>query len=281
MGVKIERVLNNNTVVSVDKDGKEIIVMGLGIAFQKKPGSYIQKSKIEKIFSLDNKATNNRFMELVSNIPAEYVMLAENAINISEKRYNKKLNDNIYISLTDHIYSAIQRYKNGIQLKNALLWDIKRIYREEYEIGLEVVQIIKEKFDIQLLEDEAAFIALHIVNAEFDVELENVNLVTTLIQDILKVVRYNFSMEFDENSLNYNRFLTHLKFFAQRLVLDKTHKDDNEKNELYDIVKKNYGLSFECVKKIEKLLEEEYKYKLTKDEKLYLMIHISKIIEGK
>lgn len=281
MGVKIERVLNNKTVVSVDKDGKEIIVMGLGIAFQKKPGSYIQKSKIEKIFSLDNKATNNRFMELVSNIPAEYVMLAENAINISEKRYNKKLNDNIYISLTDHIYSAIQRYKNGIQLKNALLWDIKRIYREEYEIGLEVVQIIKEKFDIQLLEDEAAFIALHIVNAEFDVELENVNLVTTLIQDILKVVRYNFSMEFDENSLNYNRFLTHLKFFAQRLVLDKTHKDDNEKNELYDIVKKNYGLSFECVKKIEKLLEEEYKYKLTKDEKLYLMIHISKIIEGK
>lgn len=281
MGVKIERVLNNNTVVSIDKDGKEIIVMGLGIAFQKKPGSYIPKSKIEKIFSLDNKATNNRFMELVSNIPAEYVMLAENAINISEKQYNKKLNDNIYISLTDHIYSAIQRYKNGIQLKNALLWDIKRIYREEYEIGLEVVKSIKEKFDIDLLEDEAAFIALHIVNAEFDVELENVNLVTTLIQDILKVVRYHFSMEFDENSLNYNRFLTHLKFFAQRLVLDKTHKDDDEKNELYDIVKKNYALSFECVKKIEKLLEEEHKYKLTKDEKLYLMIHISKIMEGK
>jgi len=279
MGVKIERVLNNNTVVSIDDNGKEIIVMGLGIAFQKKPGSYIPKAKVEKTFSLDNKAMNNKFMELVSNIPAEYVMLTENAIKISEERYNKKLNNSIYILLTDHIYSAIQRYKNGIQLKNALLWDIKRIYKDEFNIGLEVIQSIKEKFNIELSEDEAAFIALHIVNAELDVELGNVTVITKLIQDILKIVKYNFSITFDEDSLNYHRFLTHLKFFAQRLISDKVYKEDDEKNELYDMVKKNYSISFECVKKIEKLLKEEYKYGVTKDEKLYLMIHISKIID--
>ncbi len=38
----------------------------------------------------------------------------------------KSLNDTIYISLTDHLYTALERKKQGIAIKNLLLWDIKR-----------------------------------------------------------------------------------------------------------------------------------------------------------
>ena len=80
----------------------------------------------------------------------------------------KKLNDTIYISLSDHIYTAIQRFLEGITITNSMLWDIKRFYELEFGLALKALNIIKERFQVELPEDEAAFIALHIVNAEMD-----------------------------------------------------------------------------------------------------------------
>lgn len=48
----IKRVLNNNAVMSLDKNNEEIIVKGKGIAFQKKNGDSIDEKKIDKIFVL-------------------------------------------------------------------------------------------------------------------------------------------------------------------------------------------------------------------------------------
>ena len=70
--------------------------------------------------------------------------------------------------MTDHLGTSIERAKNKIFVRNAMLWEIKRFYKEEYKIGLKVLDKIKEKFDIELPEDEAGFIALHIVNAQLD-----------------------------------------------------------------------------------------------------------------
>ena len=39
---------------------------------------------------------------------------------------------------------------------------------------------------------------------------------TTLIQNVVKIVKEYFSMDLDETSLNYQRFVTHLRFLAQR-----------------------------------------------------------------
>ena len=47
----VEKVLNNNVVVSIDPNTrKEVILMGSGIAFNKKPGQLIDDKKIEKTF---------------------------------------------------------------------------------------------------------------------------------------------------------------------------------------------------------------------------------------
>ena len=45
----VEKVLNNNVVVSIDpKTKKEVILMGSGIAFNKKPGQQIDRKKNRK-----------------------------------------------------------------------------------------------------------------------------------------------------------------------------------------------------------------------------------------
>lgn len=49
--MKIKKVLNNGAVITTNRDGEEIVVLGKGLAFGKKPGDQIDESKIYKIFS--------------------------------------------------------------------------------------------------------------------------------------------------------------------------------------------------------------------------------------
>lgn len=44
-----------------------------------------------------------------------------------------------------------------------------------------------------------------------------------MIQDVLNIIKYHFNIIFDDQGLDYNRFLTHLRFFMQRLKENKTY----------------------------------------------------------
>lgn len=275
--IRIEKILNNNVVTSINENNEEIIIMGKGIAFKKKVKDIIVEENIEKIFTLSNPNINNKFIDLISSIPLEYTVISEKIIRYAKEKTGKKFNESIYISLTDHIYNAIDRHRQGIIVTNGLSWETKRLYSEEYEVGLEALKIIKKEFDINLTEDEAAFIALHFVNANLNEEMPILMEMTKLIQEILNIVKYNFNIEFDLDSLSYYRFVTHLKFFAQRLFNNKI-SDNNEENDLFDMIKDKYSTAYKCVIKIQKFISERYKYDLSKEEMLYLIIHIQKLM---
>jgi beta-glucoside operon transcriptional antiterminator len=277
--MKIEKILNNNAVV-IKEDDNEKIVMGCGIAFKKKIGDDVPEDKVDKIFLLSNKEVNNKFQELISDIPMEYVELGEKIIVLAKTQLGKRISDKIYISLVDHIYTAIIRFLEGIEVKNPLLWDIKRFYKDEYPIGLKALDMIEEKFGVRLLDDEAGFIALHIVNAEMNGDKDEVKRtykITKVIQEISNIVKYNFKITFDEDSVYYYRFISHLKFFADRLFSKRTYKDENN-DDLFGIIRSKYKSSFECVEKISKFIEEKYNYSVSDEEKLYLTIHIERVV---
>lgn len=121
----IYKILNNNAVVIKDENGMEKIVMGCGLAFKKKCGEKIDVSKIDKVFVLPDPDVNNKFQEMMTYIPPEYIELGEDIIKYASKALDRDLNDIIYISLVDHLYAAVKRYREGILVKNVILWDIK------------------------------------------------------------------------------------------------------------------------------------------------------------
>ncbi|OCN05217.1 transcription antiterminator LicT [Erysipelotrichaceae bacterium MTC7] len=277
--MKIEKILNNNVVVILEKNQEEKIVMGRGLAFGKKVGEEIDDTKIDKEFALTSDVANSRFQELIVDIPLEYLDLAEDIIRYAKTKLGKKLDENIHVSLVDHIYTAVVRQKEGIKVKNALLWETKRFYPEEYAIGLEALKMIDERFDVQLLKDEAAFIALHIVNAEMnEQDIEDVYEITQVMQEISNIVKYYFNVDFDEDSVYFYRFITHLKFFAQRLVHHSTFSGSQEDDELLDVIRLKYKNAYECVRNIAKFIVEKYDYVLSSEEQLYLTIHIERVI---
>ncbi|MGL4337573.1 MAG: BglG family transcription antiterminator LicT [Turicibacter sp.] len=271
----IKKILNNNAVLSSNDKGEDIIILGKGIAFQKKVGESITLTNRTEIFTGSNKDLNEKLLDIVSNIPQEYLHITEKVVEMIEKDYGKQINNIIYVTLTEHIQGAIERFHSGVELKNPFLTEIKRLYSDEYEVSKKTLTLIQNEFGIKFNEDEAGFIAFHIVNAELNGDMENIFKITKIMHEILDVIKYHFKVEFDEDTLQYHRFVTHLKFFAQRIFNQTTHSEED--NELFYILKEKYGESFLCVEKIKTLIEKKYQYALSEEEQLYLMIHIQRI----
>ena len=276
--VTIKKVYNNNVILAFENSSKkEVILTGSGIGFGKKPNDTIDDSKIEKKFVIQDNNFESKVNKLASEIPEEVFAVSSAIIEYAEKNLNTTLDEYIYISLTDHIYFALKRYKENLPIKNELLYELRRIHKKEYEIGKWAIEYINKTFNVNFLIDEAGFIAMHIINANYRESTNKSCLIMNIINQILDIIKNYYSIEFIEDEINFDRLLTHLKFFAKRLI-DKTESIDTNNNGLLEIVKVQYKESYDCVKQIKSFIEENYTYKVNDDEVLYLILHINRVI---
>lgn len=273
----IEKVLNNNVVVSIDpKTKKEIILLGSGIAFNRKVGQEVDESKIEKTFILDDKTLGNKFKKLINQIPDGVFQLSHEIISYATKELNVKFDKQIYISLSDHIAFAIKRYKKNMMIKNDLLSEIRRVHKNEYKVALWALDFLNKKLKIELPEDEAGFITLHFINASLNQTTTRSIESTKIVKDILNIIRYYFALEFNEDDLNYDRLLTHLKYFSKRIITN--NQDNNSEDEFMKMVIKSYPEAYNCTLKIKEYIVNNYKYEVNSNEIVYLTLHIQRII---
>lgn len=271
--MRVVKILNNNAFIS-EVNGEEIIVMGKGVAFQKKINDEIMIDENMKIFSNSKSQMNEKMKNVILNIPESYLEITDIIVEMLKKDYNKELHDIIYVSLTEHIHSAVERLKNGIEIKNPLLNEIKSLYRDEYNIAVKGLDVIKEKLGVKFNKDEAGYITSHIINAQLDGGMNNTAEITRIVQKILNIIEFNLLIDIKEESPSYDRVITHLKFLSLR-VLNNTINDEDD--ELFEIFKKKYPECYNCVNVIADYFIKEYNYELTKAEKMYLIIYIQRL----
>lgn len=274
--MKLKKALNNNVILAKNDNHQEMVVFGNGIGYNLKPGDPIDESKISKVFTLQTQDLTRKMAALLKEVPLKYFEIAEEIIAYAREKLSTPLSDYILMTLTDHIYFAVQRYEKGQEIRNVLLWEIKKLYKAEFDIGLKAIEIIDKKTGICFKEDEAGFIAMHIANTQFDGnEIDKTVKIAKFTQDILGIIKYHYGIVFDEESWNYGRLLTHLKFFAQR-ILSNDHIE-NDDDYLFEQVQDKYTKAFECVKKIEKYVLNGYGTQITRAEMVYLVLHINRV----
>lgn len=276
--MKIDKVINNNLVRS-HKDGKEVLVMGKGLGFKKVKDDLIDEALIERIYVIEGKEKNSHLEQLISKIPYKYIQTTNEIITYASNSLGKNLDDSIWLGLIDHISFAIERAEKGIPVRNVLLWEISRFYNHEFLIGKEALRIINKRHGIELPDDEAGFIALHIVNAQMgdEAKMQETMHMTKTMQKILDIVKYHYGIQLNESSLHYERFVTHLKYFLQRLMKGK--KIINEDLGFIDVIRSKYPNEYNCAKRIEEYVNKEFKCELTEDELIYLAVHIRRVVE--
>lgn len=276
--MRIHRAVNNNIVIVLDENGQERILMGKGIGYRRHSGDAFDESLVDKEFRLAASEQTERLADLVSEISPEVVDAAAEIMAEASENLKKELNGGAVISLSDHIHTAVQRSRGGIFVKNVLLWETKRFYQEEFRVGLKALDVIEEKTGVRLPEDEAGFIALHIVNAQMEESAGDLYGLTKVMQEIMSIIKYSCKKPLDEESFHYCRFVTHLKFFVQRMLTHTTYRGDDS-GELLAVVKKQYPQAYQCTDRVGQFTERCHSYPLSDEERLYLTIHIARILE--
>ncbi|MBS5938190.1 BglG family transcription antiterminator LicT [Clostridium sp.] len=274
--MKIDKIFNNNAVMVKEDNGRDSVIIGCGLAFRKKVGDEVDESLIEKTFILKEKDTLEKFKMILEHIPTEQISLCYDIVEYAKNMLNCELNDYIYVTLTDHISYTLKLFDEGIERPNILIWEIKKFYPKEYNIGLKALEFIESEFGKKINEEEAGNIALHLITAQINGKSDKTDIaysMTKKIQDILNIVKYTFDIELDEHSLNYERFITHLRFFFKRLNNKTQYRNENE-DFLLAQVKEKYKDAYKCMLKIEKYLNVELSY----EEQLYLTLHIKRIV---
>ena len=273
--MRIKKVFNNNVVLVVNNLKEEQIVMGKGVGFNKLPKDLIDTSKIEKRFIFNNKESLNELYTLLDKIPLNHIELASEIIEMGKEYIGYDLNDNILITLSDHISYMLKRIDEGLFFRNPLQWEIKQIYPEEYEFSKKAVEYLREKTNKDIPDSEASFIALHFANAHLETaDMEETLLVTKIIDSVLDIIKYNYGIDMNEYSFDYTRFISHLRCFIKRQLKNQTVDVDTS---LLEIVKLKYKNDFKCAEKIKKFLEKTYKWNISENELLYLTLHLNRL----
>ena len=280
--MKIKKIINNNILCAVDDRGNELIVTGRGIGFQRHRGETIDTALIERTYRMEEKTGQRKLRELVEKIPIEHLSLTEGLIKHITSQIPQKLNESLLITMADHISFAILRKAQGVEFSNPLKGPIMCYYPTEYHLGQYCLRVIREQLGVTLHEDEAAFIALHIVNAELNTNMSEMYQITQLIEGTISVVEYFYQNQFDRESLDFNRFVVHLRYFAQRLFQNQIMEDSQgERDEVFrQLIMKNCKEHYKCAQCIADYIKNTYQKDLSDEELTYLTIHLKRINLG-
>lgn len=277
--MRVVKVLNNSLVLALDDQGRETILMGKGIGFHKAAGYQFGKEEVEKVFVLKDRSVSRSIIRLAAEIDSVYFEIGKNVIDYAIENFQMKLLDHIYLSLTDHLAFAVRRVKEGILVPNFYTLDMQRFNPNEFQVGRYALEHVKEQIGVELPEDEAGNIAFHFINAQVDHPYNEKNRrIIQLTESVLNIVKYYYQLVYNEESVVYSRYVTHVRLFAQRLVSGQQLPEDSSRL-LYDQVAEVCTSEFSCVEKVGMFVKEQFGVGLTNQETLYLALHIHRILE--
>lgn len=277
--MRVKKVINNNILSVIDEKGNEMIVTGKGIGFKRKTGEFIDETLVEKVYHMEDKAEQRRLRELVAQIPLEHLKFTEARIEEIKSQIRQPLNESLLITLADHISFAIQRKKQGVEFNNPLSDAIVCYYPTEYQLGKRCLQAIEREYGVRLNEDEAAFIALHIVNAELNTDMSEMHDMTRLMDGCVRVTEFYYRKQFDRDSLDFNRFTVHLRYLVQRLYQGAMMEDKaEERDEMFrELIRRNCKEHYACAERIASYIETNFDKTISEEEKIYLTIHLKRL----
>jgi len=268
--MKVIKNINNNVAVCLESKGMEVVAFGKGIGFKKAPYD-IELSKIQKTFY----NVDTAFISMLNDIPVDIINISDDIIGYARDKLNTPLSANIVFTLADHIYFTLERYEKNIKIKLPIVNDIQHLFEKEMDIGqYGIKKILKEK-GVYLPQDEAAYIALHIINSqERDRNTEDLHN-ERMIDAITRIIEDEYGIQVNKEDFNYSRFVSHIHYLLKRGKKQELMKSDNDK--IYQDLVREYPKTKETAETISRYIEKNIHVQLNDEEKLYLMLHINRL----
>lgn len=270
--VELIKKINNNFAVARDSNGQIIIVSGRGIGFMKMPSTIEDISLITRTYY----DVDERYINLIKQIPEEIIKLSNRIVDYATMQLKQKLNPNLFFTLADHIKFAIEREKQGVHFHFGITYEMKYLHPEEMKVSEKAVAVINKTFEICLPEDEVSVIAMHILEAEQDIESnKKIANIEIILDEICNILTAKLGITIDIDGFSYCRFVTHIQYLLQRRNEKKEIISDNQ--QLYQSMIEKFPEVYECVLKIKEYFKETVAWSISDEEMLYLMLHINRL----
>ncbi len=272
--LRIEKVLNNNVLIAEHPTYKEVVLIGKGLGFNRKQGDSIETDSVEKFFVLKNEKEQENYLKLLPFVDHELHDVIVSAFELIKQRTQSSLNEHIHVALTDHLLFAVTRIAKGMEIKNPFLIETKTLYRREYEIAAEVVQLIEDKTGIKLPVGEIGFIALHIHSSLTNKKLSDVNKHSQLVRELVDMIEDQLKINIDRESIDYMRLVRHLRYTIERVV---SGEKVEEPEKISALLKAEYPVCYNLSWKIMKVMQHSLKKKVFDAEAVYLTLHLQRL----
>lgn len=273
LNLKIIKIFSNNVVLCKNiNENTEMIALGKGIGFNKKPDMTVSKDSIDKLYQPIDEKDRSYFNEITNSIDKELIGIVEESMKIIDDELEGKLSSHFHITMLSHITFAIERTKYGTIIKNPFLEEIKMLYFQEYSISEKFINDLNNKLDNKLVKDEIGFISMHVHAAIRGVKVSETSEQLKLIYDLLKIIEKELGQNIDKDSPDFIRLLTHLKFAVNR-VKNNIKIENILLPEIKVKLKKYYKVS----KKVASFAKKFYLLEFSEDEIGYITIHLAKI----
>ena len=270
--MKVIKKINNNVVICLDHNNRELVAFGRGIGFPAAPYELDDLSKIDRTYY----GVNSSYMGLVNEIPEEVFEVAAKIVDMAVNYIDCELSSNLVFTLADHINFAIERNQRNMNLRNPFLYDILYFYEKEIDIGNLAVKMIRRYLKVSLPEEEAGNIALHFINAEALSEKENeFNVSDTIVEEVTYLIEKELNIRIKREDFNYSRFVSHLQYLMKRKDAVSSISSDNIK--LYMEMKEEFPVIYQCVLKIRDYMAGKLDWELSEEELLYLILHVNRL----
>ncbi|MFC0471161.1 glucose PTS transporter transcription antiterminator GlcT [Halalkalibacter kiskunsagensis] len=272
--LSVKKVLNNNVLVAEHPDYEEVVLIGKGLGFGKKAGELVAGEQAEKFFVLKEAKEQEQYKQLLDYVDEHFIGLMNDIIEMVEERFSVQLHEHIHIALTDHLYYAIKRVKQGLDLKNPFLPETELAYPKEFSVATELIDYLSDKLELEIPPGEIGFVALHIHSALTRRSLKEVNRHTQLIAELVQVIEKSLQLQIDRKDVNYLRLVRHLHHVIERI--NKGQYFDNQET-LKNVLQAEYPICYNLSWKLMKIMQQTLKKTIPEAEAVYLTLHLQRL----
>ncbi len=276
--MQVKRVISNNAVLAT-RDAEEVVVLGRGVGFGVRAADAVDAGRIEQVFLAEG-SSPEKLSLMLADIPSACLRAADRIAELARERLGVRATQSLILPLADHLAFAVRRAEAGETLEYPLLWEVSHLYPREYDVGRHAVALATQDLGVQLDQDEAVAIAMHLVNSQFTGPGHSTAVVMTeTIARIVTVIEQTFSITIDRHSMACTRFVTHLRYVFARVASDKQIVEPHPT--LFDAISTAHPEAMRCSVKVQYLIEVALNTSLTLDETAYLGLHIARLLAEK
>ncbi len=273
--VTVNKVYNNNVVLGTDPDGKEVVLLGKGLGFGRRPGDVVADAAGQRFVS-DATYRATQLAEMLAGSTWEQARVAQRIVDLAHDRLGIEVNQAILLPVLDHLSFAVRRAAEGIEIEFPLKWEVAQLYPDESAVGRRALAIANHALGVRLQPDEWVAFSLHFVNQRWARgDVASTMALTDVINAAFAELEQRWGKPIDRVSMGAARFVTHLRYLMVRVAEDRQLTD--APMDIMGAMRVSHPTAADAAVRLGEVVGLRLGRTLTADEVAYLALHAGRL----